>query len=220
MNLQLRSFRCAPFLPCTHLSTRFSKASSVVLTDCWRPARPIFLSLILTLVILFSLGMPLANASLTDDHYDGSIFPLYAGNGSLVPPKVTLAEALKRQRPVLLVYYIDDSSDCKAYSSVVSRLDGAYGWAADIIPVGIDTIVPKAHYEPTEPGYYYKGYAPQTVVLDAAGQVRLDGKGILPYEQVDDVLRVLFDLLPRTESTELKRKQLNEVSTELVPEAN
>lgn len=173
---------------------------------------------VLVLVILLGLGTPPALASLTDDHYDGNIFPLYAGNGSLVPPKVTLAESFRRKRPSLLVFYIDDSSDCKTYVSVVSRLDEFYGWAADFIPVSVDTILPKAQYEPTEPGYYYKGYAPQTVLLDQYGKVRLSAKGMLPYEQVDDVFREVFDLLPRTESAALKRRQLNEVSTELVPD--
>jgi hypothetical protein len=180
--------------------------------------RQVFLSLVLAVVLCVGLGISPAAASLTDDHYDGNIFPLYAGNGSLVPPKVTLAEAFRRKRPALLVFYIDDSSDCKAYVSVVSRLDGAYGWAADFIPVSVDTILPKATYEPTEPGYYYEGYAPHTVLLDQTGKVRLAAKGILPYEQVDDVFRDVFDLLPRSESVELRRRQLNEVSTELVPE--
>jgi hypothetical protein len=181
--------------------------------------RQVLLSFVLALALLISLGTPAAFASLTDDHYDGNIFALYAGNGSLVPPKVTLAESFRRKRPALLVFYIDDSSDCKVYASVVSRLDGAYGWAADFIPVSVDTIIPKANYEPTEPGYYYAGYTPQTVLLDQTGKVRLTDKGILPYEQVDDAFREVFDLLPRSESVELRRRQLNEVSTELVPEA-
>lgn len=208
MNLPLRSFRLfsAHLLP--HRLPHYRTG-----------LRQLLLGSILAFMLVLSVGTSSAWASLTDDHYDGNIFPLYAGNGSLVPPKVTLAEGLKRQRPVLLVYYIDDSSDCKAYSSVVSRLDGFYGWAADIIPVSIDTIVPKTQYEPTEPGYYYSGYVPQTVLLDAAGKVRLNAQGNIPLEQVDDVLREMFDLLPRSESAELKRRQLNEVSTELVPES-
>lgn len=173
------------------------------------------------LAMLLSLGLlvPTASASLTDDHYDGNIFPLYAGNGSLVPPKVTLAEARQRQRPALLFFYVDDSSDCKAFASVISRLDGPYGWAADMIPVSVDMIPQKDHYEPTEPGYYYKGYVPQTVLLDQTGKVVFDGQGSVAYEQVDDVLREVFNLLPRSESVELKRRQINEVSTELVEEA-
>ncbi|MEN8443536.1 MAG: thioredoxin family protein, partial [Cyanobacteria bacterium J06555_13] len=48
------------------------------------------------------------------------------------------------------------------------------------------------------------------LVFNEAGQV--------PYEKIDDLLRTVFDLLPRTESVELKRRPINEVNTELVPD--
>jgi len=177
------------------------------------------------LLLVFLLGASLlggaspALAGLTDDRFDGNIFPLYAGNGSLVPPKVTMTESRQRQRPTLLFFYVDDSSDCKSYATVISRLDEPYGWAADFIPISVDMIPEKASYEPTEPGYYYKGYVPQTVILDQTGKVVLDAKGAATYEQIDNVFRQTFDLLPRSESVTLRRRQLNEVSTELVEEA-
>ena len=176
----------------------------------------------LLLVILLSVsllgGASPALAGLTDDRFDGNIFPLYAGNGSLVPPKVTMTESRQRQRPTLLFFYVDDSSDCKSYATVISRLDEPYGWAADFIPISVDMLPEKASYDPNEPGYYYKGYVPQTVILDQAGKVVLDAKGAVAYEQIDDVFRQVFDLLPRAESAARKRRQLNEVSTELVAE--
>ena len=176
----------------------------------------------LLLVFLLSVsllgGASPALAGLTDDRFDGNIFPLYAGNGSLVPPKVTMTESRQRQRPTLLFFYVDDSSDCKSYATVISRLDEPYGWAADFIPISVDMLPEKASYDPNEPGYYYKGYVPQTVILDQAGKVVLDAKGAVAYEQIDDVFRQVFDLLPRAESAALKRRQLNEVSTELVAE--
>lgn len=178
--------------------------------------RPLLLLLLLGFSLL-GMASP-AFAGLTDDRFDGNIFPLYAGNGSLVPPKVTITESRQRQRPTLLFFYVDDSSDCKSYATVISRLDGPYGWAADFIPVSVDMIPDKASYDPAEPGYYYKGYVPQTVILDQAGKLVLDAKGAVPYEQIDDVFRETFNLLPRSESVELKRRQLNEVSTELVAE--
>jgi hypothetical protein len=173
------------------------------------------LSWILALVVLLGLSAP-AYANVNDDHFDGNIFPLYAGNGSMVPPRVTLAEAMKRKRPVVLFFYVDDSSDCKQFVSVISRLDGYYGWAADFIPISVDRIPLKASYEPTEPGYYYKGYVPETIVFDATGKVVLDAKGVVAYEEVDDVLREVFDLLPRSESVELRRRTVNGISTEMV----
>jgi len=39
----------------------------------------------------------------------------------------------------------------------------------------------------------------------------------VPYEEIDDVLRQAFDLLPRTESEDLTRRAFNEVNTELIP---
>ncbi|MBV8883671.1 MAG: thylakoid membrane photosystem I accumulation factor [Chroococcidiopsidaceae cyanobacterium CP_BM_RX_35] len=178
----------------------------------WR--RQISLCLIM-LVCLFLLSMPPALAGLNDDHFDGNIFVLYGGNGSLVPSKVTLAESLKRDRPTLMVFYVDDSSDCKQYAIVVSQIQAFYGRAADLIPVNVDAIPIKSTYAPTEPGYYYKGFVPQVLVFDQAGKVVLDKKGQVPYEQVDDTFRELFNLLPRSESVELKRRPVNEFNTEL-----
>ena len=155
-------------------------------------------------------------AGLNDDKYDGNIFVLYAGNGSLVPSRESLADALKQKRPALLVFYLDDSSDCKQYATVVSRLQAPYGRAATFIPINIDSLPLKSKYEPTEPAYYYKGLVPQTVLIDQKGKVVLNETGQLPYERVDDVFRQVFDLLPRSESVELKRRTVNEINTELV----
>ncbi len=157
-----------------------------------------------------------AHAALNDDHFDGNIFALYAGNGSLVPPKTTLANSLESDRPTILTFYVDDSRDCKQFAAVISRLQSYYGRAADFIPVILDAIPLKAEYDPTEPGYYYKGYLPQTWIFDADGNPVFEGKGQVPFENLDDVFRQVFDLLPRSESVEPKRRPLNEVNAELV----
>ncbi|MGK7946664.1 MAG: thioredoxin family protein, partial [Microcystaceae cyanobacterium] len=97
--------------------------------------------LIICLVFLSFWGcLSPAFASIDDDRLDGNIFVVYAGNGSLVPSKITLADSLKRERPAIIVYYVDDSRDCKQYAIVVSRLQEFYGRAATIIPVSIDSI--------------------------------------------------------------------------------
>lgn len=158
-----------------------------------------------------------ALANLNDDRYDGNIFPLYAGNGYLVPPKVTLAQSIKSKIPTLLVLYTDDSRDCKNFAPVISQVDAYYGRAADIVAISIDSIPFKDSYQPTEPGYYYKGLVPQTVLLDQSGKVVLNETGSIPFEKIDDTFREIFDLLPRSESTELKRRVVNEINTELVP---
>jgi hypothetical protein len=91
-----------------------------------------------------------------------------------------------------------------------------YGRAASIIPVSVDSIPVKPKYSRDEPGYYYANVVPQTVILDQNGKVVFNGKGQVQYEEVDDVLRNVFDLLPRSESEQLKRRSFNEFNTELV----
>ena len=158
-----------------------------------------------------------AIAGLNDDRYDGDIFALYASNGSLVPPKYTLEQVFQRQRPALLVFYVDDSRDCKQYSSIVSQLQAFYGRAADFIALRVDSLPRQDHPAPSDPMFYYKqDVVPQTVLFDATGKPVLNEVGILAFERVDDVFRQVFDLLPRSQSVELKRRPLNEINTELV----
>ena len=47
------------------------------------------------LIALIFLSPYKANASRDSDSYDGNIFPIYAGNGAIVPPQTTLQESLK-----------------------------------------------------------------------------------------------------------------------------
>jgi thiol-disulfide isomerase/thioredoxin len=156
-----------------------------------------------------------ALAGINDDVYDGNIFVIYAGNGSLVPPRQSLAKALEENKPVFLAFYVDDSSDCKKYAISISQVQEFYGRAAEIIPIDVDTIPVKQTYEPTEPGYYYSGAVPQVVVFDKSGQVLLNKTGQVPYEEIDDKFREAFDLLPRAESLPLQRRSFNEFSSEL-----
>lgn len=191
----------------------FRLQSPIKAIRSWRRVCTWFL---LLLGCLFVLGMPSALAGIKDDRFEGNVFVLYGGNASLVPPKENLEKSLRQSdRATLLVLYIDDCSDCKQFAPVVSRLQAFYGRATNIIPVNVDTIQPKSSYAPTEAGYYYEGVVPQTVVFDRAGKVVLDKKGQIPYEQIDDTLREVFDLLPRSESVELKRRPVNEFSSEL-----
>ena len=174
-----------------------------------------FLLLVSVLLSLFTIFTQPAFAGVNDDRYDGNIFVVYAGNGSLVPPQATLAQALAEQKPAILTFYVDDSSDCKKYAIVVSQVQAYYGKAVEIIPVDVDSIPEKKTYSPTEPGYYYSGGVPQVVAFNKAGDVILNEKGQVPYEKIDDEFRKVFDLLPRSESVELKRRSFNEFSSEL-----
>lgn len=170
---------------------------------------------VLILLGTFWVATAPAWASLEDDRFDGNIFALYAGNGSLVPAKFSLEQSLKQDKPTLLVLYLEDSSDCKIFSPTVSALQSFYSRVANFVPINIDSIFPASTYAPTEPGYYYKGLVPQTVLFDASGKVVFDRAGQVPFEEIDDRFREVFDLLPRSESIELKRRSVNEVSTEL-----
>jgi hypothetical protein len=170
---------------------------------------------VLLLVCLFIISMQPAYAGLNDDVYDGNIFVVYAGNGSLVPSRQTLAQSLAEHKPVFLAFYIDDNSDSKRYAISISRVQEFYGRVAEIIPISVDSIPPKETYDPTEPGYYYSGSIPQVVVFNKSGQVVLNEKGQVPFEKIDDEFRKIFDLSPRTETAELKRRAFNEFSSEL-----
>ena len=126
---------------------------------------------ILTTALIVFCSLLFANpafAGIDDDKYDGNVFVLYAGNGSLVPAKISLADSLKAKKPALLVYYVDDSTDCKKYSAVISQLQAYYGKAASFIPVTVDSLALDKKYQNTEEGYYYGGTVPQTVVVDKA----------------------------------------------------
>lgn len=195
----------------------YLKLKKILARDVWRICLNLCLVVMLAFASSFILfGTAPALAKINDDRYEGNIFILYAGNGSLVPPKISLGESLKRKAPAVLVFYLDDSSDCKEYSLVVSRFQEYYGRAANIIPINVDTLPIKSSYTPEEPGYYYQGSVPQTLVFDQKGKVAFNGTGQVKFEEVDDVLRKVFDLLPRSESAQLKRRSFNEFNGELV----
>ncbi|MEM9925026.1 MAG: thylakoid membrane photosystem I accumulation factor [Cyanobacteria bacterium P01_D01_bin.50] len=173
------------------------------------------LSLLMLAICIFITSMQPALAAINDDRYDGNIFVVYAGNGSLIPAQSTLAEALENHKPAILAFYVDDSSDCKEYAIVISRIQSFYGNAAEIIPVNVDTINLDAKDSPSSPSYYYSGGVPQVVVFNQSGDVVLNKKGQVPFEEIDDRFREVFDLLPRSESIELRRRSFNEFSSEL-----
>ena len=190
-----------------------------------RVVRPLSLIIVGVLVVVSLWSAPAMAqpvswtiAGLTDDDYDGNIFSLYAGNGSIVPPRYSLAQSFQQGKPTMLFFYVDDSSDSKAFASVISQLQEPYGRAANFIAIAADSIPVKDSYEPNEPGYYFKNAVPQTVIFDVEGSPVFNEIGQIPYEEIDDKLRQVFDLLPREESAELRRRPINEVNSELVPE--
>ena len=172
---------------------------------------------IVTIVLILICSLSLAHpvfAGIDDDKYDGNVFVLYAGNGSLVPARISLEDSLKVNKPSLLVFYVDDSSDCKKYSTVVDRLQSQYGKALNIMPISIDTMFAEK-YAANEPGYYYAGTIPQTVVIDQEGKVVLDKKGIISYETTDNVMRQIFNLEATKQTSDFEQRNFNEFNAEL-----
>ncbi|WP_448525027.1 thylakoid membrane photosystem I accumulation factor [Parathermosynechococcus lividus] len=168
------------------------------------------LTLIGLALLLWGLLTSVSWAGVNDDRYDGNIFALYGGNGSLVPPKVSLSQSLKSDRATLLVFYVNDSRDCKQFATTISQLQGYYGRVTDFIPIDIDALPLGAEFTATDPGYYYKGLVPQTLIFDRQGRLRQEVVGNVPFETLDDTLRQVFDLLPRSESMELRSRAVND----------
>lgn len=173
----------------------------------WRQSVVLLLSLVVSLSCLLGTSPALATAD--DDHFDGNVFALYGSNSALATSKINFQNSRSNHKPTLLIFYLNDSRDCKQFAPVVTQLQGFYGWATNFILVDVDSILPKAHYEPTEVGYYYQGFVPQLVLLDQAGEVVMNTKGVVSFEQVDDVFREMFDLYPRSESVALKRRHVD-----------
>ena len=84
-----------------------------------------------------------ANASKDTNSYDGNIFPIYAGNGAIVPPQTTLQESLKNKRVTVLFFYLDDSSDSKSMAPIISGLDLIWRNNIDIIALTTDELQDK-----------------------------------------------------------------------------
>jgi len=123
------------------------------------------------------LGAGPAYATLDNDRYDGNIFALYAGNGSLVPPQSTLAEGLARKDVVVMVFYLDDNSASKRFAPVVSELQRLWGNRIALLPLVTDPLQNRPVGGLDDPAHYWSGAIPQVVVLDKHGEVVFDHTG-------------------------------------------
>jgi len=97
-----------------------------------------YFNCLLLLSCLFLLGMPPALASINDDHFDGQHFCSLWRQWFFGTAQGDAGKIVGRDRPTLLVFYVDDSSDCKQYAPVVSRLQAFYGRATDFIIINVD----------------------------------------------------------------------------------
>ena len=141
------------------------------------------------LIALIFLSPYKANASRDTNSYDGNIFPIYSGNGAIVPPQTTLRESLKNQRVSVLFFYLDDSSDSKAMAPVISGLDLIWRNNIDIIALTTDELQDKEKsVRPNEPNYYWNGYIPQTIIINSNGEVKFDKNGIINIDELNKII--------------------------------
>jgi hypothetical protein len=167
------------------------------------------------------LGSVLGNAQpvqamLNDDSYDGNIFALYGGNGSIVPPRISLAQSLEKGKAAMLVFYVDDSADCKRFSPILNLAQGFYGKTISLIAVSVDSLdLQKKSYQPTDEAYYYKGTIPQTVLISGDGKVSYDREGLFGFEELDSAIRGVLGL--PAAPPELKFRKTDKVINELNP---
>ena len=146
--------------------------------------------LILILLIYFT-SYP-ANATRDTNSYDGNIFPIYAGNGAIVPPQTTLEESLKNGRISVLFFYLDDSSDSKSMAPVISGLDLIWRNNIDLIALTTDELQNGAsRSDSNQPNYYWNGLIPQTIILDGSGEVKFDKNGLV---NIDDLNKIIGEL--------------------------
>ena len=130
-----------------------------------------------------------AYASRDTNSYDGNIFPIYAGNGAIVPPQTTLEESLKNQRVSVLFFYLDDSSDSKAMAPVISGLDLIWKNNIDLIALTTDELQSDiSKSKSNQPNYYWNGLIPQTIILDGKGEVRFDMNGMVNIDDLNEVI--------------------------------
>ena len=148
----------------------------------------ILLRIFSSLLIILILSVNPVYSARDTDSYDGNIYPIYAGNGSLVPPPSTLSESLKNERTSVLVFYLDDSATSKQFAPVVSGIKLLWSSYVDLIPQSIDELDNDDKKTFKDPGYYWHGKIPQTVILDGKGNVLLDEEGQVSFDKINDAI--------------------------------
>lgn len=166
-----------------------------------------------TLVLVVALiGPGGAWASLENDRYDGNIYALYAGNGSLVPPRLTLAEALEEHRVTVLVFYLDDSSVSKRFAGEVSELQRVWGNSIELMPLVTDPLQNRADGGVADPLHYWRGVIPQVAVLGADGELVFEASGQVEIDAIHAALSRATGLPLPPSSSERRVAGFNELN--------
>ncbi len=148
----------------------------------------ILFRIFISLLLLLFISVNPAYSARDTNSYDGNIYPIYAGNGSLVPPQSTLSESLKNERTSVLVFYLDDSSTSKEFAPVVSGIKLLWSSSIDLIPLSIDELDNNEEKTFRDPGYYWHGKIPQIVILDGKGNVLLDREGLVSFDDINNAI--------------------------------
>jgi hypothetical protein len=184
-------------------------------------ARPSVAAVLIALVaaLLLSLAAaPAAWAARDTDSYDGNIYALYAGNGSLVPPATDLADSRARGRVSLLSFYLDDSAASKAFAPVLSEIQRLWGRSIDLIILPSDPLQGRASDDPGDPAHYWSGLIPQVVVLDGEGRVVMDESGPVAIETINSALAGALGRAPaEAVMAPQATRSFNELNSEVVP---
>ena len=172
-----------------------------------RPLQALFAAL-LTLVL--ALPAP-ALAARDTNSYDGNIFALYAGDGALVPPSVSLADALAAERPVLLAFFLDDSAASKEFAPLLSDLSGRWGKVVELIALPSDPYRVDPNAAAGDPSHYWRGTVPQLLVLNSEGKVLLDVDGRMDPTEIEAALSEATGL--SIGSSERRSTSFNEINS-------
>ena len=164
----------------------------------------------ITLTITFLAAS--AFAARDTNSYDGNIFPIYAGNGSLVPPPSKLSDSLDKDRTSVVIFYLDDSATSKAFAPVVSGLKLLWKSSIDLLPITTDELQGNQSDNPRDESFYWHGNIPQIVVINGKGKVVLDEEGQVPIETINKAISTASGL--DAPSFSIKIKTLNEYNSE------
>jgi hypothetical protein len=173
--------------------------------------------LLLSLLLALTLLPAAAYAARDTNSYDGNIYALYAGNGSLVPPRSTLAQALEEHRPVVLGFFLDDSAASKQYAVVFNELQRLWGRTAELILLPTDPLQNRQGQGAGDPATYWHGEIPQVVVFNTAGKPVLDETGPVSIDAINAALTEVTGLKPQGNVTLSLNREVNELNSEIVP---
>jgi len=163
--------------------------------------------------VVFLLPLSPVEAALGTDSYDGNIFALYAGDGALVPPRLSLADALDGDKPILLAFYLDDSAASKDFAPLLSDLDGRWGRVTEVIALTTDpySVDPKA--APSDPSHYWRGTVPQLLVLSSGGKVLYDVDGRMDVGSIEKALSDATGIALPSDQAERSSSSFNEINS-------